>query len=558
MHDRPPLTRAAATPSGAGMPHPAAARCEASPQAGAAPIGRWLLWALACFALVALLQAWASPTVEMDQGEQVILSQRLQWGYTNQPPLYTWLVWLANRLGGPGVVQLAAVKVLALTGLVAGVLGAARELGFDAHRQRLALATLALTPALIWEAQRDLTHSLIAATLTALTLWAALAAVRRARLGGYALAGVLAGGALLGKHNAVVFLLGLALALLTLPAWRARLRPAGLLLALLGLLIVVAPHAAWLHAHPEVLALTRAKVGDAGGASPLQRLGHTLADVVMGGLTYLTPALWLALPMLWAGRRAAPACEAGAPAPGVVAGERASTPAGDGMSPLARPLTGRLLLSTLAMLVAFLLAAGAAQFKDRWLLPLLVFVPLWIAARAPARPGRATRVYGAAGLLLALVIAALLPARIVWPIGQAQTRQNAPLADLARRLAQQWGGVPPVVLASGHFVGGNLKLAWPRDTLVLTPAARWPVALPAEVMLVARREDFRNPRFDAWLRQRTGHGLADIRWGGVVEAPLLHRPQAAPMPLAWARVPVAPQAAAATPLAEDGDAGGGP
>ena len=533
MHDRPPHTRAAATPV-----HAAAAAGPAGPVGAAAPIGRWLLLAAVYFAAVALLQAWASPTVEMDQGEQVILSQRLQWGYTNQPPLYTWLVWLANRLGGPGLVQLAAVKVLALTGLVAGVLGAARELGFDAQRQRLALATLALTPALIWEAQRDLTHSLIAATMTALALWALLAAVRRARLPAYALAGVLAGGALLGKHNAVVFLLGLGLALLTLPGWRARLRPAGVLLALASAALVVAPHAAWLQAHPEVLALTRAKVGDAGHAPALQRLGHTLADVCIGSLTFLTPALWLALPMLWAGRRALPA----------------------GSGPSARALTGRLLLCTLAVLVVFLLAAGAAQFKDRWLLPLLIFMPLWIAARAPAQPAAATRVYLVSGLLLALVIGAVLPARIVWPIGQAQTRQNAPLADLAHRLSQQWsaapgpgarGGVPPVVLASGHFVGGNLKLAWPRETLVLTPAARWPVELPAEVMLVARREDFRNPRFDAWLRQRTGHGLADIRWDGVVQAPVLHRPQAEPMSLAWARVRVAPQPAAAVPPPDD-------
>ena len=62
---------------------------------------RLLLGLLAYACAVAFLQMGASPTAELDQAEQLILSQRLQWGYTNQPPLYTWLLWGIAQWTGP-------------------------------------------------------------------------------------------------------------------------------------------------------------------------------------------------------------------------------------------------------------------------------------------------------------------------------------------------------------------------------------------------------------------------------------------------------------------------
>ncbi|MCH2242910.1 MAG: hypothetical protein MK041_13510, partial [Aquabacterium sp.] len=180
------------------------------------------LWAAGYFALVAALQQAASSTAELDQAEQLVLSQSLAWGYTNQPPLYTALVWAVFQLTGPSLAALSAIKVGLLTALVAGCDRIGLALGLDAPRRRVALWGLMLLPPVVWEAQRDLTHSLLAAALAALLCAQVLGLLRRgqggqggeAGLAAYALAGLLAGLTVLAKHNAAVLALSLAAALL--------------------------------------------------------------------------------------------------------------------------------------------------------------------------------------------------------------------------------------------------------------------------------------------------------------------------------------------------------
>jgi len=96
------------------------------PSPGQAVPATWVLLLLAYLSLVAGLQAAVSPTLELDQAEQLILAQKLAWGYTNQPPLYTWLVWGLTALTGSVVFSLWALKVALLTGFVLACDGAAR------------------------------------------------------------------------------------------------------------------------------------------------------------------------------------------------------------------------------------------------------------------------------------------------------------------------------------------------------------------------------------------------------------------------------------------------
>ena len=51
-----------------------------------------------------------SPALKWDEAEQMLWSQQLALGYGSQPPLYTWLQWLANQVFGPSVLALSALK----------------------------------------------------------------------------------------------------------------------------------------------------------------------------------------------------------------------------------------------------------------------------------------------------------------------------------------------------------------------------------------------------------------------------------------------------------------
>lgn len=490
------------------MALPVPARCP--------PTFRTRVWPglLLYFVVVAVLQMAASPTAELDQAEQLILSQRLQWGYTNQPPLYTWVIWALSQVGGVSLGLFYLVKVGLLALLTRAFAGVGEELGFSACQHALALSGLAWLPAFVWEAQRDLTHSMMAATLAAMMLWATLVALRRQRLWDHALIGLAAGGALLSKQNALIFVLAVLLTVVSLPAWRQRLQPAGLVMALLCAVLVCVPHAVWLLSHGDALSRTTQKViahGEGGWAahtvSPVLALGEGLAS-------FLLPWLLLAWPLC---RRA-------------------------GVTTEAARFMGRLAALVLGLLLAFVVLAGVGEFKARWLFPILFFAPLWLAASVGAQTGRLGLWMVWGGVAWAVLCGGLLAARIVWPLpGAALTRQNLPFAPLAEQLRTQWGAPPTLLLASNHHVGGNLRLAWPTSTEVLTPLVNWPVPSPREAHLVWAEQDLRDPRFAHWLQANTGLTVPQLVAQGQVSAPLLHRPLAPPYRLSWARVPLRPE-----------------
>ena len=456
-------------------------------------------WLFGYVAFVAMMQALVSPTVEQDQAEQMVLAQHLAWNYTHQPPLYTWLVWTLSQLSSHVVAILWTIKVGLLCLLVVACDGTARELGLTSAQRRVAVAGLALVPAVIWEAQRDLTHSLLATALVGCVLWSVMASLNRPAWWRDALTGVLAGGVMLSKHNALVLLLALPAALWMTPEMRARVRVRGMLLAASMAVMVWLPHGLWLWHHPEALDRTFQKLHQAPG-----RHGRIWWEMGVAMAAFLLPWGLLALPMAWRARR--------------------SRPAG-------RFLT-RLAGCALASLIMFTLVLGIEHFNPRWFFPILFFWPMWLAASTdPGREGWGNRMT-ALGLACAVLVAALMPARIAW--GGRATRQNLPYAALAEGLRQQWRGVPPVLLVGNHLDGGNLKGRFGVRTEVLTPIVPWTVPLPETVIVVFRDEDLRDVRVRQWLHRLTGRQVSELAWRGDASAPLLYRENAELIRLKWA------------------------
>ncbi|MBI5333642.1 MAG: hypothetical protein HZB72_03480 [Burkholderiales bacterium] len=518
------------------------------------------LWAAGYFALVAALQQAASSTAELDQAEQLVLSQSLAWGYTNQPPLYTALVWAVFQLTGPSLAALSAIKVGLLTALVAGCDRIGLALGLDAPRRRVALWGLMLLPPVVWEAQRDLTHSLLAAALAALLCAQVLGLLRRgqggqggeAGLAAYALAGLLAGLTVLAKHNAAVLALALAAALLLTPAWRARLRPAGVALAVSVAALVVLPHGLWLMAHADALQHTLDKVARGEARGPLQQAVALAGGLLQGGLGF-AGTLLLAAPLLGWRRRSGAAPMGRTPAMAAPAEARDDTGGGrpgsvDPLTASAPALLGRLLACAVLLLVALAVAMQAHSFKSRWFLPVLFLLPLWLAARCTPPRGWRGRAFTGWAVFVAAACAVFLPAHVWHAVpGQPVVRRNEPLVAAGQALARVVPGQPVAVLAPHHLLAGNLRLAWPQAQVraaSLTPAGSMP-PLAGRVLVVCPPSATGTAGWSDWLQRQTGRSSDQITWQGLVEVPMLHRPQMPAYRLLWAVVDVPPRAGAA-------------
>jgi 4-amino-4-deoxy-L-arabinose transferase-like glycosyltransferase len=392
----------------------------------------------------------APGAVEHDESEQVLLAQSLALGYGKHPPLYAWLQHGVFQLLGASVLGLAVLKHACLLGVYAGTYLAARRLLGETGLATLTTLSLWLLPALVWEAPRDLTHSVLAAAFAPPTLLLLVGLVDRPAAWRYLALGVVLGLGALAKYNFVLFAAILLGAGLSVPASRRGLLDRRVGLTLLAAAAVVGPHVAWLltdAASPSPV--TRLRVGEwaAGGAIGLAR---PLVDVVVDVAAFLGPLVLVVA--------------------GLVPAIRRPAPDPDPIRRTARQILERYLVALLALLLLSAPLAGLATFKARWLLPLLVVTPLALFLRAAAAGVPPPRARALLGVCAVVGIAALgLRLGEVWagPWLGHPSRLHLPIAELAARI-RATGFQRGTLIAGDIFLGGNLRLHFP-DTRILTP-----------------------------------------------------------------------------------------
>jgi hypothetical protein len=465
----------------------------------------------------------APGAVEHDEAEQLLLAQFLLLQYGRHPPLYTWLQHGAFQLLGVGVLGLAVLKHACLLGIFASTYVAARRIQGDAGRATLTTLALWLMPPVVWEAPRDLTHSVLAAALAPPAVQLLVGLADRPTAWRYAALGAVLGLGFLAKYNFGLFAAILLGAALSVPAFRPALLDRRIGLTVLLAAAVVGPHVAALGLGPAPTAAVGALgVGQGSAVGPERRLGDVALDVA----AVLGPLLLVVGILLPGVRR---------PAPEPEARRRA-----------VRQLLERYLVGLLAILALGVPLLGLPAFKARWLLPLLVVTPLALFLRVPVgAPTRSVRrLAGVCGAAALLALALRLGEVQAGPILGHASRLHLPIADLAAGIRAA-GFRQGIIIAGDNPLGGNLRLHFP-DTLVLTPrlADVAPAAAPRAPgqCLVAWR-----PRDDGapppWLldlaSERFGRPPPAPDSGVLVEVPL-RDPAARPYGLGLIAIPAGP------------------
>ncbi len=377
--------------------------------------------------------------LEYDEAEQLIFVQTLAWGYSSQPPLYTWLLWGWVQLLGPSVAAIALLKASLLAALYGLLFLVSRRVLKD---PRLALLT-AFSPLLIsafaWEGIRTLTHTMLLCVLF-LASWHSLLRIQASgKTRDFLLLGLWLGLGLLAKYNAVLYSAALLGAALSLRAWRQCLCERRLILTLGLALTIAAPHAFWLmdHFHEATHSVLRHS------AQP----GMPAPPGIPAGLGNLGKNLAVGLvPLVVAAICFAPSCLPG----------RQST------DPLVR-LLDRFCLVTLGLLVGLLILTEVRNFRLHWFGPLLLVLPLAFFAHYGRAhlPAAGIRRYG---LVLAVSAVAILGVRLAtlcfdYQQGMFQTRDFLYATQTAR--ARQLGFGHGRIIAGDPVTAGYQRLYYP-------------------------------------------------------------------------------------------------
>lgn len=436
------------------------------------------------FALHTVLRVTAPGGLGLDEAEQMVAVQSLEWGYGAQPPLYSWLQWLVFRITGEGKLGLALLKNALLATAFLAVWAAALHASGSRRIAMVAAFSLMLLPPIAWEAQRALSHSVLAVAVAALTVLLVLRARSGPGWGQAMLFGLLAAAGLLAKGNFAFLLAGLALALVAtrspgLHRWAAGLALAATLLAFPLL---------WMLDHPGLVTQNARKFG----LDESPGLGTALAGLGALGLALLAfSALLVAVhgALFW--------------------WRHAEATAGRADGAWEARFLGLWLAGGVAVVAAAVLATGTTEVKERWLQPVLIALPLALTLGARARVDRQAtrRLLGIVGLV-ALAVLIALPLNFRRGGGENPAYQSAPFAAAAAALPAG----PGLVLAGDDFVGGNLRLVRP-DLAVLTPqqSAMRLAGRPRLAVWWGRNRPKPPPEaLAALVRARTGHDLGAL------------------------------------------------
>ncbi len=396
------------------------------------------------FALHIGIRAVMGGAANLDESEQLLLGQRVALGYGPQPPLYTWLQIGVFTAAGTTIFALALLKNVLLFCSYSLAYFNGRLISGRHWVGVIAALSLFFIPQVAWESQRDLTHSVLAATLSLATLYAFLKACSTGRSSWYLLLGAALGCGMLAKYNYALWAAGLLVAGIWVPVFRKHVLCPKMAMAAALAAIIVVPHVCWAVTNSDLAMASSSKLA-------LDQSGNWFATRAFGLGRMLFAAGSFILPLV------------AVYGISVAVGRKE---AGDWSAPPESRLIGRALAVIGVLLVFAILAFGATGFKDRWFQPLLVCVPVAAATSlALFINSRGIQCLQGCAVAVMVVVAMLIPGKVLFAsLTGREERLNLPYTELSRQLASS---VKPgtLLVADSQLLGGNLRLAFPGNAV---------------------------------------------------------------------------------------------
>lgn len=463
-------------------------------------------------AILAVLRGVLFPGLAEDDSEQLFYAQTWALGYKgSQPPLYTWLVKLAEQVLGVSVWALFMVKFGALFAFYSFCHAAAWRLIKD----RLLIGLAALSPVALyyigWDAVVNYSNTILLGAAQAATLLALLRLNDCNKVTDYVWLGLAIAAGLLAKYNFILFLLPLLAAGLTHPDLKGRLLSPRLLVTAVVAAVMVAPHAHWALTDAGGLKAVAASVERPWKEAESWFLGalYGLGNLTVGGVAFLMPMiLFLALFF-----------------------PRAFGPLAGRGNAITRFFA--VYFGAYAILVAFtVMAIGATDVKNHWLLgllplPLYVFVRLE-AAGGPSRPTSAKGYLAVLSALALLVAGALVIRAITAPAYCRKCNFFMPwhaLSEQLRRDGFERGTI--VAFDYPNQIAGNLRLYFPEARVMsmrFSPQYMPPAKAPGGCLVIWNQaiepEGNARPRVLQYANRMLGTAFKRDRPFAFVDAPI--------------------------------------
>jgi lipopolysaccharide core galacturonosyltransferase RgtB len=400
-----------------------------------------------------LVRLAVTPNFTLDETEQMLFSQSLQWGYRfRHPPLITWLSWATlEATGGSRAAFFLLKYVLMGSGLIA-YFAAARIVIGDVRLAALATFALLTTFVMGFLPHIDLMHTVLLAAMLAAFSWAAARVVSKGSNADYLLLGLTIGFGILSKYVFAILPIAFAFAIAWTPRFRTRIKWARLAGALVLAALIAAPYAWWAVTHEYSLFSLAEKVAHKRGiAVGLPGWLTGAGNLVMALVEFVVPAAAIFPFLYW----------------------RACKPLGGSGDEDDRAWL-RVLEITMLVGAAIMLAAvffvGAESFKSRWMHQVAMPFAIWFFLRVKIAGAseRAHKIF--AGIAFAFAVLVAIARVAIFEIHGSHCqdcREYWPMPTYVQSLRRA-GFERGTILAPEYDLAGNLRY-WFFDSRVVTP-----------------------------------------------------------------------------------------
>jgi len=395
------------------------------------------------FSLHILLRIFVSDSLDYDEAEQALLSQWLLPGYTEQPPLYTWIQYYLIQLFGKNIFAISLLKNVLLFLTYLSVYFSAERLLKDTRAAILATSSLLLIPQIAWESQRDMTHTTLVVFAAASVLWITLRLIENRTFLNYCLLGTLCGIGFLAKANFSLFLVIISLTLITFPEGRKIIFSRMIFITLLFTIAMNAYYFTWMYSNQGIVFSATHKFKQAVETYSLQGVKSFFTSTFL----FLTPLWFFYLVFfptgLWRDEEQR-----------AVFSSRFMTRYG---------LIFVLVLTTVVILFKI------TYVKDRWLQPLLFAAPLIFFSGLKVKTinkKQFKRFLLIAGLAAMGVYTAFSLRVISAPLSHTYSRLSYPIKDMAIEI-QKSGFSSGLIISDKRFLAGNMLFQFPGSDAVI-------------------------------------------------------------------------------------------
>lgn len=404
----------------------------------------WFFLTLAgYFVLHILLRVAISDSLDYDEAEQALLGQWLLAGYTEQPPLYTWLQYILFLIFGKNVFAVSLLKNCLLFLTYSCVYLAACEILKDRRPAILATCSLLLIPQIGWESQRDMTHTTLVVFAASATLWQTMRLVKRPSIVNYCILGLFLGTGIMAKANFALFATVLACTLCSFAEGRKILFNRKTMASILAIAAFTTAYFVWMAGNQDIVFSATHKFKR--GVEHYWLRGT--ASLIANSFLFLTP-LWLVCVLIFP------------------TGFLRNDNPDNGFH---HRFIGRYLLFLFLALLLVVLFFKVTYVKDRWLQPLLFAAPISFFSRfspAAISPKR-FKIYLGTVAFAALAVYCAFTIRVV---GASYTqnfcRLNYPFNAMANELVKA-GFAESLIVSDNRFLAGNFHFRFPASTAIV-------------------------------------------------------------------------------------------